>query len=87
LLEVLKTGVDCRSLAYENESLDCVALDPPYMEGLFRKDTSNLAGGGSHKAVDDLNVVEALQIGRDFVLAVHEISTASNITREISGGA
>src|SRR5437870_8535012 len=46
----LKTGVDCRSLAYETESLDCVVLDPPYMEGLFRKDTNNLAGGGSHKA-------------------------------------
>ncbi len=46
----MKTGVDCRSLPYENESLDCVVLDPPYMEGLFRRDTGNLAGAGSHKA-------------------------------------
>ena len=46
----LKTGVDCRQLPYEKESLDCVVLDPPYMEGLFRRATDHLAGGGSHKA-------------------------------------
>jgi hypothetical protein len=46
----LKTGVDCRSLPYKKESIDCVVLDPPYMEGLFRRDTGHLAGGGSHKA-------------------------------------
>jgi DNA methylase len=27
----LKTGVDCRVLPYENEKLDCVVFDPPYM--------------------------------------------------------
>ena len=27
----LKTGVDCRDLPYEDSSLDCVVLDPPYM--------------------------------------------------------
>lgn len=27
----LKTGIDCRSLPYPNESMDCVVLDPPYM--------------------------------------------------------
>ena len=27
----LKTGVDCRSLPYPNEYIDCVVLDPPYM--------------------------------------------------------
>lgn len=46
----LKTGVDCRSLPYKKESIDCVVLDPPYMEGLFRRDTGHLAGGGTHKA-------------------------------------
>lgn len=46
----LKTGVDCRALPYKPETLDCVVLDPPYMEGLFRRDTGNLAGGGTHKA-------------------------------------
>lgn len=46
----LKTGQDCRSLAYEDESIDCVVLDPPYMEGLFRNKKENLAGAGSHAA-------------------------------------
>ena len=46
----LKTGVDCRELPYESGSIDCVVLDPPYMEGLFRKSTEHMAGGGSHAA-------------------------------------
>ncbi len=46
----LNMGVDCRDLPYESESIDCVVLDPPYMEGLFRRDGSHLAGGGSHAA-------------------------------------
>jgi hypothetical protein len=46
----LKTGTDCRELPYENDSIDCVVLDPPYMEGLFRQSTSHMAGGGSHSA-------------------------------------
>jgi hypothetical protein len=44
----LKTGVDCRQLPYENDSIDCVVLDPPYMEGLFRRQQDHLAGSGSH---------------------------------------
>jgi len=43
-----KTGADCRQLPYENESLDCVVLDPPYMEGLFRREKGHLAGGGNY---------------------------------------
>ncbi len=27
----LETGVDCRCLPYDNASIDCVVLDPPYM--------------------------------------------------------
>ncbi len=46
----LKTGVDCRHLPYKDNSLDCIVLDPPYMEGLFRRDTGHLAGNGSYKA-------------------------------------
>jgi len=46
----LQTGVDCRKLPYQDGSLDCVVLDPPYMEGLYRRHQSHLAGGGSHKA-------------------------------------
>ena len=44
----LKTGVDCRQLPYEKDSIDCVVLDPPYMEGLFRRQQDHLAGSGSH---------------------------------------
>jgi len=46
----LKTGTDCRELPYKDASLDCVVLDPPYMEGLFRESTDRMAGGGSHAA-------------------------------------
>ena len=44
----LKTGVDCRNLPYDTASIDCVVLDPPYMEGLFRKSKDHLAGAGTH---------------------------------------
>ncbi|KMP43537.1 methyltransferase [Bacillus cereus] len=43
-------GIDCRDLPYENESIDCVVLDPPYMEGLFRRNQTQLAGSGSHSS-------------------------------------
>lgn len=46
----LKTGVDCRNLPYEDGSIDCVVLDPPYMEGLFRKSKDHLAGNGTYAA-------------------------------------
>ena len=46
----LKTGVDCRKLPYKDRSIDCLVLDPPYMEGLFRKNTGHLAGNGTYKA-------------------------------------
>jgi len=46
----LQTGVDCRNLPYPDDSLDCVVLDPPYMEGLFRKHSDHLAGAGTHRA-------------------------------------
>jgi hypothetical protein len=47
----LKTnGIDCRSLPYKDASIDCVVLDPPYMEGLFRKSREHLAGAGTHVA-------------------------------------
>jgi len=46
----LQTGVDCRNLPYEDGSLDCIVLDPPYMEGLFRNSKDHLAGAGTHRA-------------------------------------
>jgi len=48
----LKTGVDFRHLPYEDESIDAIVLDPPYMEGLFRHDDT-LAGVGTHDAFRD----------------------------------
>ena len=44
----IATGVDCRSLPYGDGSLDCVVLDPPYMEGFFRNKADQKAGGGTH---------------------------------------
>lgn len=44
----VETGVDCRALPYDDQSLDCVVLDPPYMEGLFRREQGQLAGAGTH---------------------------------------
>lgn len=46
----LKTGIDCRALPYLDESIDCVVLDPPYMEGLFRRAKQHLAGAGAYAA-------------------------------------
>jgi tRNA G10 N-methylase Trm11 len=49
----IATGTDCRRLPYEDQSLDCVVLDPPYMEGLFRKQADHMAGSGTHRAFRD----------------------------------
>ena len=46
----IATGIDCRSLPYENASFDALILDPPYMEGLLRNNKDHKAGGGSHSA-------------------------------------
>lgn len=46
----LKTGVDARNLPYGDKSKDCIVFDPPYMEGLYRKEVSHLAGGGTHSS-------------------------------------
>jgi len=43
----IKTGIDCRHLPYGNEEMDCIILDPPYMEGLYRRDNS-FAKKGTH---------------------------------------
>jgi tRNA G10 N-methylase Trm11 len=49
----IKTGMDCRRLAYEDASIDCVVLDPPYMEGLYRRKKDHLAGEGNYRAFRD----------------------------------
>lgn len=43
-------GVDCRDLPYKSGSIDCVVLDPPYMEGFYRKQNKQKAGSGTHAA-------------------------------------
>ena len=43
----IKTGIDCRDLPYEKASMDCVVIDPPYMEGFYRRSNRHLAGNGS----------------------------------------
>ena len=47
----IATGVDCRDLPYDAESVDCVVLDPPYMEGFYRR--GSLAGAGRYGAFRD----------------------------------
>ena len=46
----IQSGIDCRDLPYEDGTIDCVVLDPPYMEGLYRRDSSNMAGANSYSA-------------------------------------
>lgn len=46
----IQMGVDARSLPYADGQFDCVVLDPPYMEGLFRRSGTMQAGEGSHSA-------------------------------------
>jgi hypothetical protein len=50
LLSDIAEGTDCRALPYKSNTIDCVVLDPPYMEGFFRGEHSEKAGTGSHKA-------------------------------------
>jgi hypothetical protein len=44
----IQTGVDCRALPYDSDTIDAVVLDPPYMEGLFRRPGTAMAGAGTH---------------------------------------
>jgi hypothetical protein len=46
----LQTGVDCRALPHADASLDALVLDPPYMEGLYRREVGHMAGSGTHAA-------------------------------------
>ena len=46
-------GVDCRDLPYADDSFDCVVLDPPYMEGFYRRTAAQKAGSGTHSAFRD----------------------------------
>lgn len=45
-----KSGIDCRQLPYETKSLDCIVLDPPYLESFYREQKGQVGGQGSHHA-------------------------------------
>ncbi len=49
----IQTGVDCRKLPYPDGSIDCVVLDPPYMEGLLRRNSDHLGGVGTYSSFRD----------------------------------
>lgn len=46
----IRDGVDCKSLPYNNASLDALVLDPPYMEGFYRRDEEQVGGAGTHSS-------------------------------------
>lgn len=46
----ISMGIDCRALPYGDCSIDCVVLDPPYMEGFYRVAPGHKAGAGSHQS-------------------------------------
>jgi hypothetical protein len=60
----LKLGQDWTSLPYQNESIDAVVFDPPYMEGLYRKSKSALAGSGTHSSFQDAYSNSKLEISQ-----------------------
>lgn len=41
-------SIDFRDLPYSAESFDCVVLDPPHIEGYYRRNVDQLPGAGSH---------------------------------------
>lgn len=43
----IKMGIDCRRLPYKSHTMDCVVIDPPYMEGFYRRNSDHLAGNGT----------------------------------------
>lgn len=73
----LGTGVDCRDLPYEDESIDCVVFDPPYMhtpggtahvghqnyEGYYQNNKAS-SGKKYHEAVLDLYFTAAKEAYR-----------------------
>ncbi len=74
----LETGVDCRELPYEDGSIDCVVLDPPYMhspggtahvahsafERYYRNNRPNRTGSKYHDAVLELYADAGLEARR-----------------------
>jgi hypothetical protein len=49
----IATGIDCRALPYDDKTIDCIVLDPPYMEGFYRESVAHKAGSGTHATFRD----------------------------------
>lgn len=49
----LKLGISWDKLPYEDNSIDAIVFDPPYMEGLYRKTKDSLAGTGTHSSFQE----------------------------------
>jgi len=49
----MSAPIDCRDLPYDDESLDCVVLDTPYLEGFYRNNRAHKGGQGTHGAFSD----------------------------------
>lgn len=46
-------GIDARDLPYEDDFLDALVLDPPYMEGFYRRNADHQGGKGTHNAFSE----------------------------------
>ncbi|MDD9955560.1 MAG: DNA methyltransferase [Anaerolineaceae bacterium] len=69
----IETGVDCRDLPYESGSIDCVVLDPPYMEGFYRSNAKHLAGQGTYNAFRETYSNGVAQSGPKYHAAVLDL--------------
>jgi hypothetical protein len=45
-----KSEIDCQKLPYTDCMLDCIVLDPPYMESFYRENKEQIGGQGTHNA-------------------------------------
>lgn len=86
----LQTGVDSRRTHYEDLFFDCVVFDPPYMEGLYRRTSKQMAGSNSHSAFrdrysDSLPSIESGRKYHDRVLEMY-IHTGVEVDRILRKG-
>jgi hypothetical protein len=44
------SDIDCRKLPYSENYLDCIILDPPYMESFYRENNTHIGGQGTHNS-------------------------------------
>lgn len=68
----IKTGVDCRHLPYADASMDCVVLDPPYMEGFYRRHNDHLAGTGNFSSFREAYSDGSVYIQREGAPKYHD---------------